>query len=77
MKNVIYNLLKAFTMLLLVFSTYTLAASDPPPPPGGGSNTQGNKLGGKAPIGSGLLILMGLGAAYGGRKIYKKPKPVS
>ena len=71
MKKIIYNLLKTFTILLLVFTTYTVAADNPPPPPSGSSsNNSGNQLGGNAPIGGGLFILIGLGAAYGGRKIY-------
>ena len=44
------------------------AQNPPPPPPGHGST--GNQQGGNAPIGSGLFILIGLGAAYGGKKIY-------
>ncbi len=44
----------------------------PPPPPGGhGSGNDFNSPGGGAPIGSGVGILLVLGAAYGGRKIYK------
>jgi len=45
----------------------------PPPPPAGGHGQSGNQTadsGGGAPIGGGLGILMALGAAYGGRKIY-------
>lgn len=45
----------------------TAAIAQPPPPPdehGGGGDVQ------PAPIGSGLVILLALGAAYGARKVY-------
>lgn len=42
----------------------------PPPPDGHGSETDQLPEGESAPIGSGLFILLGLGAAYGGKKIY-------
>ena len=35
------------------------------------SGDDGGALGGGAPIGGGTLILMALGAAYGGKKVYK------
>ena len=43
----------------------------PPPPPGNGHGQTGNQSGGSAPIGGGLAILLSMGAAYGGRKVYK------
>lgn len=50
----------------------TLTAQDPPPPPGDPSNGGTNPpVGGSSPVGSGLVILIALGAAYGGRKIYQ------
>ncbi len=62
------------TILTALIISYNVSAQGPPPPPGGssgGSNTSGNQNGGNAPIGGGLLILLGLGAAYGGRKLYQ------
>ncbi len=58
-------------VLAFLFSTAIYAQPEPPdhgqgtnqPPPGGG-----------APIGSGLFILLGLGAAYGGKKLYDMNK---
>ena len=47
--------------------------SQPPPPPGDHGDT-GNQNAGNAPIGGGLFILLGLGAAYGGRKLYQSYK---
>lgn len=66
-------LITALFLLSLSFTTSELAAQVPPPPPGGhgeGGNQPANG-GGGAPIGGGLGILLALGAAYGGRKVYK------
>ncbi|HZK08080.1 MAG TPA: hypothetical protein VFC92_07750 [Bacteroidales bacterium] len=62
-------------LLLTLFLGWGLFANaqmgDPPLPPGGGHNQNNNQPpGGGAPIGSGVAILLGLGAAYGGRKVY-------
>ena len=61
----------AITLLVIIGLTISFNATaqvPPPPPPGHGQN--GNQPGGNAPIGGGLFILIGLGAAYGGKKIY-------
>jgi len=66
--------LKTLTIILLItaatFITTNAKADDPPPPPPGHDAT-GNVPGGGAPIGCGLLILLGLGAVYGGFRGYK------
>jgi len=76
MKN-IKNTLRILIVLLFVSTAYNVSAQ-PPPPPTGGSGSGGSgteKLGGGgAPIGGGLFILLGLGAAYGGRKLYQLRK---
>ncbi len=59
------------TLLIIIASVTTtnlLAQVPPPPPPDHGQT--GNQSGGNAPIGGGLFILIGLGAAYGGKKLY-------
>lgn len=61
------------TLILFAFlflGAQTLSADPLPPPPdhGQGGDQQ------PAPIGSGLLILAGLGAAYGARKVYNARK---
>ncbi len=74
MKKLIKNIAKVLILLLLTVSTASVFAQGPPPPPGGNSgstNGSGNSLGSNAPVGSGLFILLGLGAAYGGRKLYQ------
>jgi hypothetical protein len=48
-----------------------LLAQVPPPPPGGHGQGGNQPAGGGAPIGSGIGILLALGAAYGGKKIYQ------
>ncbi len=76
MKKTINNILKAFVIGLMVSIAYSVEAQ-PPPPPGGAAGTgneSGNSQGGSAPIGGGLFILLGLGAAYGGRKVYNLRK---
>ena len=72
------SLKKLIAISVLIFTITSLSAQVAPPPNnGGGDNSQtpqegGNAPvgGGGAPIGGGLFILLGLGAAYGGKKIY-------
>jgi len=70
--------IKLLTITLLItvasFITTNAKADDPPPPPGHGET--GNVPGGGAPIGGGLFILLGLGAVYGGKKVYNYRKKV-
>ncbi|MBU1368844.1 MAG: hypothetical protein KJ578_03300 [Bacteroidetes bacterium] len=66
-------------LLLIAFMAISWQAftQSPPPPPGGpsgGQNTSENRNGGGAPIGSGMLILISLGGAYGGYKAYQHKK---
>ena len=60
-----------FTFIFVLFAL--VGFSQPPPPPSGHGET-GNQSGGDAPIGSGLAILIGLGAAYGSKKLYDLKK---
>ncbi|PJB56397.1 MAG: hypothetical protein CO098_14155 [Bacteroidetes bacterium CG_4_9_14_3_um_filter_41_19] len=76
MKNLIFNSIRNILFVAaLTISINSMAQVGPPPPPpggaGGGTNTGNNTNGGGAPIGGGVFILIGLGAAYGGRKIYQ------
>lgn len=78
MKNIkmmkkIMNLTK-LTLILTLFMGWSLVAmaqAPPPPPPGGHGGTGNVPAGGTSPIGGGLVILLSLGAAYGGRKAYQ------
>jgi hypothetical protein len=73
MKKAILNLI--ISGLFVVVPVIVASASSPPPPPppggGGGSTPIG---GGAAPIGSGLVILVSMGAAYGAKKVFNARK---
>jgi len=59
--------------VFLVVGTLTSIAQNPgspPPPPANPSGGSNLPVGGSAPVGSGLLILLALGAAYSGKKAY-------
>ncbi len=60
-----------FSLILILLTATSVfngaMASDPPPPPPGHGET-GNVPGGGAPVGSGIALLISLGAAYGYKK---------
>lgn len=62
-----------FTGLFLVILSLGVNAQVPDPPADHGSN-QDQAPGGTAPIGAGTLLLIGLGAVYGGKRIYELRK---
>lgn len=65
---------KIFATLLLVgFFSIGMYGQAPPLPPTK-ANTNNNVVGGSAPVGSGLLLLLGLAGAYTARKVYKLNK---
>lgn len=70
------RIIAIFTILFLVtITTMPVMASTGPGDPGSDPELGGDPpLGGGAPIGGGTLILIGLGAAYGGKKLYDKRK---
>ena len=71
MKNFKYKkYLMAFLLMFAVNFGYSQAMS-PNPPHDAHPEDTGAPLGGGAPIGGGLFILLGLGAAYGGKKVYE------
>lgn len=73
MKKILVKLIQTLLIVILLCLTYAVSAQ--PPDPNDSNNSSGNKLnGGGAPIGSGLFILLGLGAAYGGKKLYEMKK---
>jgi hypothetical protein len=59
--------------LIIGFSALSIAQ---PPDPPGGHGADGNQLpgGGMAPVGSGIVMLISMGAAYGARKVYNARK---
>ncbi len=54
-----------------VFSGINAQDPPPPPPPGGGHGSGSNQTGGSAPLGSGIALLLTLGAGYGAKKMYR------
>jgi len=62
------------TAAFLVICAVALISQTPPPPNGGENPTEpgsGNTpVGGGAPIAGGIEILLVLGAAYGGKKVW-------
>ena len=66
--------MKIFISIIISFSLFLalpVMAGDPPPIGGDPTSTGGTPIGGSAPIGSGLVLLIGIGAAYGARKTYQ------
>ena len=72
MKNIIRTIIviSFLTAAPLISTAQVMGPSDPDGSP------QGQPIGGGAPIGGGLFILLALGATYGGKKVYdfKKKK---
>jgi hypothetical protein len=70
-KSTMKKFITTAIIILGFFLTSNPLISQPPPPPPGGHGDDGNQNAGNgAPIGGGLFILLGLGAAYGGKKVY-------
>jgi hypothetical protein len=67
MKKIIIRTVLAASLFI---SASALLAQGPPPPPVD-PESGGGPVGGPAPVGTGIGILLTLGAAYGGRKLYK------
>jgi hypothetical protein len=65
-----YIILFVLMFSLLFWTNETFAQSAPPANHGAVED----QAGGGAPIGGGLFILLGLGVAYGGKKLYDKRK---
>lgn len=73
MKNIIPLTKTILIIGLFLGLNFTVFAQGgpPPPPPGGGHGQTTNQppQGGNAPVGGGLFILIGLGAAWGAGKV--------
>ncbi|MFZ4464191.1 MAG: hypothetical protein ACOYN5_10100 [Bacteroidales bacterium] len=55
---------------LVLLSTIIYAQEVPSPLPGGGHGGSGKQESGGVPVGTGIGILLSLGAAYGGKNLY-------
>jgi hypothetical protein len=71
MKKAILNLILVGFLIIVPLITVT-ASAPPPPPPGPGTGEE--PIGGAAPVGSGLVLLISMGAAYGAKKVYNARK---
>jgi len=72
MKKIIIRAATAMILMMgLMFITPVSGQNgNPPPPPSTHGENTNQPPGGGAPVGSGLVILLSLGAAYGGKKVY-------
>jgi hypothetical protein len=70
MKKIVLNSLLTASILLATAIFSGINAQDPPPPPPPNGGQGGNQAGGAAPLGSGIALLLTLGAGYGAKKVY-------
>ncbi len=68
-----HHKLLVIALILTMATPINIVAQAPPPPPPSHGEI-GNQPGGNAPISGGLFILLSLGAAYGGKKLYDREK---
>ncbi|MBU2557018.1 MAG: hypothetical protein KJ578_04470 [Bacteroidetes bacterium] len=59
-----------FTIAFFICTTTAFAQGAPPPTPDGHGGDTNQPAGNGAPIGSGMGILLALGAAYGAKKVW-------
>jgi hypothetical protein len=64
------NIIKLVLFSCLLIAGQQLLAQGPPNPPGDPS-LQGPPVGGSAPVGGGLELLLVMGLVYGSKKTYK------
>jgi len=74
MKKAILNLIIVGILIIVPVILATASAPPPPPDPIGGPGTGHEPIGGLAPIGSGIVMLISMGAAYGAKKIFNARK---
>ena len=65
---------KSFLILAGIVAAMSLSsvsfAQPPAPPAAGGNGGSSEPIGGSAPIGGGIALLLTMGAAYGAKKVY-------
>ncbi|MBE0636945.1 MAG: hypothetical protein IH598_00320 [Bacteroidales bacterium] len=75
MKTILKFVTIAVFFMMLHCGLDAFGQNPPPPPPGGGgAGGAGNVPGGGTPIGSGITIMLLLGAAYGSNKLLQLNK---
>jgi len=70
------KIIQVLTFVAYVMVPFILSAQPQPWDPGVGGGEGNNPVGGGAPIGGGLLILLSLAIGYGSKKIYDARKKV-
>ena len=70
MKKIIRSIIVVVFLLATPIFMSNVFADAPPDPGGGGPGTGDLPVGGGAPIGGGLIIMLALGAVYGGKKTF-------
>lgn len=59
-----------FITVYMAISSFMLLAQEPPPPPPDNAGSGGGPVGGGAPIGSGVALVITLAAGYGAKKVF-------
>jgi hypothetical protein len=70
------KIIQVLTFVAYVMVPFILSAQPQPWDPNVGGGEANNPVGGGAPIGGGLLILLSLAIGYGSKKIYDARKKV-
>jgi hypothetical protein len=65
------NLCKTLAVIGLMLLSTVIYAHVPAPPPGSGQDGTSYQERGGVPVGFGIVILLSLGAVYGGKKLNK------
>jgi hypothetical protein len=68
------NLKKMILIIALVVSPFIVNQVNAQPDTPGTGSSGGHSMGGGAPIGSGIALLLSLGAGYGIKKVYSHRK---
>ncbi len=74
MKKAILNLIISGLFIIVPVIVASASTPPPPPPPPGGPGSDTPIGGGPAPIGSGIIMLVSMGAAYGAKKVFDARK---
>lgn len=71
MKKLFNTMIVAALLMAGVCISDSASAQAPPPPPVGGTGSGNDQpIGGTAPIGGGLILLLSMGAGYALKKFY-------
>ncbi len=74
MKKTILHLILVGLLIIVPVIITSASAPPPPPPPPGGPGGGDQPIGGAAPIGSGIVMLLAMGAGYGAKKVFDARK---